>query len=178
MQLQEATHAWPQIPDSCTRVQKTATHKSSMSTGPPPPHPHRSLSPNPTLPVHACKEDCKVKKSDAKQRADNALAMNKKLGVSAGRCPVTLIRHEAIPSHGMGPATMGRRHRTLHAEGLPKSASETTTHKVKQADGLPRARGPLFKAILRTDVCFGFLHKFKSLCRGGGHITSCARSST
>ena len=60
--------------------------------------------------------------------------MNKKLGVSAGRCPVTLIRHEAIPSHGMGPATMGRRHRTLHAEGLPKSASETTTHKIKQAD--------------------------------------------
>ena len=81
-------------------------------------------------------------------------------------------------SHGMGPATMGRKHRALHAEGLPKSASETTTHKVKQADGLPGARGPLCKAILRTDVCFGFLHKFKSLCRGGGHITSCARSST
>jgi hypothetical protein len=39
--------------------------------------------------VHACKEDCKVKKSDAKQRGDNALAMNKKLGVSARRCPVT-----------------------------------------------------------------------------------------
>jgi hypothetical protein len=100
---------WPQIPDSCTRAQKTATHKSSMSTG----NPHRSLSPNPTLPVHACKEDCKVKKSDAKHRADNAPAMNNKLGVSAGRCPVTLMQHEATPSHGMGPATMGSRHRTL-----------------------------------------------------------------
>jgi hypothetical protein len=49
------------------------------------------------LPVHACKEDCKVKKSDAKQRGDNALAMNKKLGVSAGRCPVTLMQHEDPP---------------------------------------------------------------------------------
>jgi len=37
---------------------------------------------------------------------------------------------------------------------------------------------PWSKAILRTDVRFGFLRKFKSLRRGGGHITSCARSST
>jgi hypothetical protein len=34
------------------------------------------------------------------------------------------------------------------------------------------------QSTLRTDVCFGFLRQFKSLCRGGGHIKSCARSST
>ena len=50
------------------------------------------------------------------------------------RCPVTLMRHEAIPSRDMGPATMGRKHRRFHTEGLPKSASETTAHKITQAD--------------------------------------------
>jgi len=59
---------------------------------------------------------------------------------------VTLIRHEAIPSHGMGPATMGRKHRALHTEGLPKSASETTTRKIKQADE-PHRMGTRTKSL-------------------------------
>ena len=108
---------WHQIPDSCTRAQKTSTNKSSMSTDNPTVPPHRI--PPPALGHERVTRVCTQRRLQGqenmmrKQRGDHALAMNKNLGVSGGRCRVTLIHHEATASHDMGPATMGSRHRTL-----------------------------------------------------------------
>jgi len=96
-----AGNQWPQIPDSCTCAQKTSTNKSSMSTDNPTVPPHQTPALGHERVTRVCMQERLQGQGNMmrKQRGDHALAMNKNLGVSGGRCRVTLIHHEATASH-------------------------------------------------------------------------------